>query len=87
VTFRLLRTFQKDFRNLPRDIQARTEGKLRLFAQDPWHPSLRVKKMQGTRNIWEGSITMSYGFTFHRENDTIVRRRVGPHDILKKESK
>jgi len=87
VRFRVLRTFQRDFSKLPQEIQARSEEKLRLFSENPLYPSLRVKKIQGTNNIWEGSITMSYRFTFHRENETLVLRRVGTHDIIKKESK
>ena len=80
-----LRTFQKDYRKLPRYIQKETDNALRLLAENPRHPSLRIKKMQGTQGIWEGSVTMSYRFTFHMEADAIVLRRIGTHDILKKE--
>lgn len=80
-----LKPFQKDYKKLPRHIQKETDNALRLLVSNPRHPSLRVKKMQGTKGIWEGSVTMSYRFTFHMEGGTIVLRRIGTHDILRKE--
>jgi len=80
-----LKPFQKDYKRLPRHIQKETDNALRLLADNPRHPSLRIKKMQGTKGIWEESVTMSYRFTFHMESDTLVLRRIGTHDILRKE--
>jgi hypothetical protein len=54
---------------------------------DPHHPSIQVKKMRGTRNIWEGRVSLSYRFTFQREGNVIILRRVGSHSILNKESR
>lgn len=49
------------------------------------HPSLRVKKMQGHENRWEGSITIFYRFTFEMHEDHYLFRRIGPHDdVLRK---
>lgn len=86
MKFRSLRTFEKDFKKLPQHIQAQTVGSLRRLAENPRHPSLRIKKIQGTKGIWEGSITMSYRFTFHYEERFVVLRRIGTHDILRKET-
>ena len=85
MKFLALRTFQRDYKKLPRHIQKETDNALRLLADNPRHPSLRIKKMQGTKGIWEGSVTMAYRFTFHLEGNTVVLRRIGTHDILKKE--
>jgi mRNA-degrading endonuclease YafQ of YafQ-DinJ toxin-antitoxin module len=41
--------------------------------------------MQGLKDIWEASMTMSYRLTFQRAGDTIILRRVGTHDVLKSE--
>jgi len=78
-------SFQKDFQNLPKEIQKIAEKKLKLFVNNFRHPPLRLKKIKGTKNIWEGSITRSYRFTFNRENDFCILRRIGTHDILKRE--
>ena len=74
--------FDRDYSHLPQDIEKRLETKLRIFVSNPFHPSLRSKKMEDPRSIWEVSITMNYRFTFTRDGDTIFLRRVGTHDIL-----
>jgi mRNA interferase RelE/StbE len=76
--------FKKEFKNLPKDIQKTFEEKLSLFLNNFFHPSLRAKKIQGTKDQWEGSITQNYRFTFQfLENNLIIFRRIGTHDILK----
>ncbi|MGH9804067.1 MAG: hypothetical protein ACRD4D_02760 [Candidatus Acidiferrales bacterium] len=85
MTFRVLSTFQKDFRSLPREIQKQFEKTIRLFEENPRHPSLRVKKMEGAPGIWEARMTQSYRFTFNWEAGVVTLRRIGTHDILRKE--
>lgn len=77
-------SFKKDFRHLPVAVQELFEEKLKLFVHNIRHPSLRIKKMQGHENRWEGSVNMSYRFTFEIHDDYYLLRRIGPHDILKK---
>lgn len=86
-SFKIARTesFAKEFKFLPKEIRERVEQAISRLALNPSHPSLRAKKMQGVKGVWEASVTMSYRITFHRAGDTIVLRRVGPHDILRKE--
>jgi mRNA-degrading endonuclease YafQ of YafQ-DinJ toxin-antitoxin module len=79
--------FACDFQNLPGDVQARAERIIRLLAENPRHPSLRSKKMQGVENIWEASVTLSYRITYEVRGETLVLRRVGTHDILRKEKR
>ncbi len=45
--------------------------------------SLKIKKMQDPRGIWEGRITKGYRFTFQMEEDTCILRRLGTHDVLR----
>lgn len=85
MTFRALSTFQRDFNSLPREIQKQFEKVIRLFEENPRHPSLRVKKMEGTGGIWEARVTQSHRFTFNWESGVVTLRRIGTHDILKKE--
>ena len=44
------------------------------------YPSLRVKKMKGTENIWEARASSSLRMTFQIEGDTIILRNIGRHD-------
>jgi mRNA-degrading endonuclease YafQ of YafQ-DinJ toxin-antitoxin module len=84
--YQFSKIFKKGYKNLPREIQEAFDHKLELMLQDMSHPSLRVKRMQGTRNRWEGSVTMKYRFTFQLDETTLIFRRIGTHDILIKES-
>jgi len=77
----------RDFRSLPRAIQRRAEKALALLARNPDYPSLRTKKVQGAKDLWEARVSISYRITFHRTGDRIILRRIGTHDILDKESR
>lgn len=82
-----LRTFREDYNGLSEELKGQVKDALKQFVKNPRHPSLRVKKVQGTNGeIWEGSVTMAYRFTFHWEKHTVVFRRVGTHKILSQES-
>lgn len=72
--------FKECFVFLPEEIQRIAEKKLLLLAQNLHHPSLRVKKMAGTDDIWEASITMNYRLTFKIQNDELHLRVIGKHD-------
>lgn len=75
--------FKKCFKKLPREIQELFFEKIRLLiASKLTHPSLRIKKMKGTDQIWEASITMNYRFTFELIEGGIFLRKIGTHNIL-----
>ena len=55
--------------------------KLTLMFHNPRHPSLRTKKMQGNKSIFESTITMGTRITWqYIKEDIILLRKVGPHD-------
>ena len=83
-SFQFSKRFKKEFKKLPQNIQKSFYEKLSLLLQNMLHPSLRVKRIQGTKNRWEGSVTMEYRFTFELIEDTIIFRAIGTHDILNK---
>jgi mRNA interferase RelE/StbE len=85
--YRFSDAFKKQYKKLPQDIQNAFKEKLDLFLADSLHPSLRIKKIQGVQNRWEGSVTIRYRFTFHYDEKTVVFRTIGTHDILKRESR
>ncbi len=85
MKFLVLDTFRSDYRRLPRDVRRRMDKALQLFEKNPRHPSVRAKRIQGTADIWEGRVTRGYRFTFNWEDDLVTLRRVGTHDLLKKE--
>lgn len=75
-------SFSKKYHLLPSDIQKRFDRKIEFFQKDPFHPSLRVKRVSGTEHIWEASISMNYRWTFEWDKDLIKLRNIGTHDIL-----
>ena len=82
--YQFSRRFKKEYNNLPKKIQKAFDEKLSLFLKKTSHPSLRVKRIQGTKNRWEGSITMKYRFTFEFLETIVLFRAIGTHDILKR---
>lgn len=52
--------FKRDYKKLPPSIQKRTDEKLRLLVQNISYPSLRVKRVQKYKGIFDGSITKDY---------------------------
>ncbi len=83
--YRFSDAFKKQYKKFPQDIQNAFKEKLDLFLSDSLHPSLRIKKIQGVQNRWEGSVSMKYRFTFHYDEKTVVFRTIGTNDILKRE--
>ncbi len=82
------RAFKRDYRDLPKEIQAQADRQLARFVENARHPSLGVQKIQGApRPIWEGRVTRGYRFTFEWEGDVAVLRRIGSHAIIDREAK
>ena len=77
--------FQRAYNDLTDRDAERVKKALRLLVENPRHPSLRVKRMQGTDQIWEAGASLSIRLTFEIHGDLIVLRNVGAHDeTLKK---
>lgn len=75
---------------LPDAVIKIAKEKFSLFKESPnypYHPSLRIKPIQGFPGIWEGHISIEYVFTFSKETDEetgeviFVFRKIGRHDI------
>jgi mRNA-degrading endonuclease RelE of RelBE toxin-antitoxin system len=79
----LTQSFIRDYQALPGHLQKTVDTQLKLFLDNRHHPSLKIKKMQDPRNIWEGRITEGYRFTFQVEGEVCILRRLGSHDILR----
>lgn len=86
MIFRRSDRFRRAFRVLPASVQKKARKAFALFAENPGHPSLRIKKIKGFEDIWEGRIDRQYRFTFHYEtlanSEEIiwVFRNVDDHD-------
>ena len=72
--------FKKAYQKLPADIQKKVKKALRLLNEDPRHPSLQVRKIQGVKNIYEGRIDQKYRFSFQFDGEDKILRNVDNHD-------
>jgi mRNA-degrading endonuclease RelE of RelBE toxin-antitoxin system len=75
--------FKKDYVRLPLSLREQVDKQIRRLIENPRHPSLGVKKMEGCGDVLEARITRAYRMTFQITGDTYLLRRVGTHDILK----
>ena len=77
--------FEKHFKDLTAQEKKQLQNKLRLLAQNPTHPSLRTKRIQGTTDLFECSVNMDIRIIWYYEGDKlIILLDVGHHDILEK---
>jgi mRNA interferase RelE/StbE len=75
--------FDEDYNALPETVKDRADKQFVLLLENPCHPSLRIKKIKGHPDIWEGRVTKNYRFTFQIYGEIYILRRIGTHDILK----
>lgn len=74
--------FKKAVSKLNAEEKNQLKNKLNLFSKDPFHPSLRSKKIQSKiRNgIFEASINMSIRMTWEYYENGVLLRNIGEHD-------
>ena len=79
------KTLKKHYKKLSETEKKQTKNKIKFFVENPTHPSLRTKKIQGTDGIWESSVNMDIRIIwFYENNELIFLLDIGPHDILDK---
>jgi len=72
--------FKKAWEQLTKGEKALTRKAMANLAMNLRYPSLRVKKIKGTENIWEARAGLSLRITFEIEGNTIILRNIGRHD-------
>jgi mRNA-degrading endonuclease RelE of RelBE toxin-antitoxin system len=79
VRARRTRRFARDFDLAPPDIQRALEKQLGHLLRDLRHPSLRAKKYDEARGIWQARITRGWRLYFLIEGDTYTLLTLTPH--------
>ena len=72
--------FKRAAKKLDRPDRERLARALERLASDPRHPSLRVKRIQGTATVWEARASDDLRITFEMIEGGIRLRNVGRHD-------
>lgn len=75
--------FQKNLNKLTKVELKQLKNKLIILVENPFHPSLRTKKVKGTE-YFECSVNMDVCIIwFYEQEEMIVLIDVGHHDIFK----
>ncbi len=75
-----LPSFWKMYRSLDKTIQRRAKKAYHLWAENPFHPSLRFKCINAEESIWSVRITLGYRAIGILEDDTVIWFWIGGHD-------
>lgn len=73
-------SFWRAYGRLAPSVMARVRLAYQLFAENPDHPSLRFKKLQGGGNIWSVRISGQYRAVGVRSGDTMEWIWIGTHN-------
>jgi len=77
------KAFAKSLKKLSGNEQRAVAAKLKLLIENPMHPSLRTKKVQRLKDVYESSINMDIRILWmHKGNRLILLINIGHHDIL-----
>jgi hypothetical protein len=75
----LAERFSRTFIAAPPDIQKRFGQQLAHLLRDLRHPSLRAKKYDEARDIWQARVTYNWRFYFQVEGDAYVLLDIMTH--------
>ena len=79
------KVFQKNLKRLTRDEQRRAARKLNILIENPFHPSLRAKKVKSLEGIFECTISDDIRVLWKYEGgEVILLLDIGRHKILDK---
>ena len=71
--------FKREYKRFPTDVQKAFEKQLEFLLNNIRHPSLRAKKYDEARNIWQARVTGSIRFYFRIVGDTYVLLNIEKH--------
>ena len=73
--------FKRSVLELDEKTREKLKKQLGHLMVNPRHPSLQIKKVKGTRSIFEARVNDFYRFTFeYGTKNEIILRVVGPHN-------
>ena len=85
MSFRITYTerFRKHYKILTALEKKQFQNKLSLFTENPFHPSLRTKRIKGADGLFEFSVNMDIRVIwFYDGPDLVALIDIGHHSIL-----
>lgn len=71
--------FLKQYQAAPPEVQRAFDKQAKLLVQNLRHPSLRAKKYDEARDIWQARVTRDWRFYFTIEGDTYQLHTIISH--------
>jgi hypothetical protein len=75
-----LTSFWAAYRSLDESTRRRARKAYRLWAENPFHPSLRFKCINPEERIWSVRVTLGYRAVGILQGDTVTWFWIGSHD-------
>jgi len=69
----------KDYAETPTSVQKAFDKQVKLLVENFRHPSLRTKKYDESRNIWQARVNRDWRFYFLITGDTLLILNIIPH--------
>ena len=73
------RRFLREFAAAPADVQTAFDKQVRLLRLNARHPSLRIKKYNVERELWQGRVNRDWRFYFTIDGDTYSLHSITAH--------
>jgi plasmid maintenance system killer protein len=71
--------FARQFDAAPVNVQRSFRKQMSFLLQNLRHPSLRAKKFDDSRNLWQARVTRDWRFYFRIEGETYILETIIPH--------
>jgi mRNA-degrading endonuclease RelE of RelBE toxin-antitoxin system len=71
--------FRRSYADAPLGIQKQCDKQLKLLEQNLRYPSLRAKKFDEVRDIWQGRVNAGWRFYFKIDRDRYYLLDIIPH--------
>jgi hypothetical protein len=71
--------FWEYYRQLPKEIQQLADKNFELLKIDPYHPSLHLKKVGKTKQLWSVRVGIQYRALGMDKPEGIIWFWIGPH--------
>ncbi|MBI4673073.1 MAG: hypothetical protein HY741_15570 [Chloroflexi bacterium] len=76
---RTLPRFWRHYEQLPKEIQDLADKNFKLLKANPYHPSLHLKKVSRSRQLWSVRVGADYRALGREKPDGILWFWIGPH--------
>ena len=71
--------FKKNFKSLTKEVKKKFKKQVKFLLKDLRYPSLRCKKYDEEKNIWQARVDRYYRFYFLIKDDAYILLEIKPH--------